>query len=254
MLAETALTGLQRFEWRLLVPLLHSLVDAVLADFGAQEAEVCVHACVPVGQTAPRGRSGAVQLCLVMIATRRPCSTGLGTHFARIAAYCRSTSTALPSQTVVALQVEGPPRPPPAGFESVDALASRLHALLDGHEAAPFTLQRLCEVLLEPRRQYARLDKVVRRGGSWVRWDRAPAAGNLSAACWVGARDADVGSRQEHRACMVCKGMPPVNTCIYAQRTAAAAATDISGTCRGRFAAAFPNACALCYCPPGAGD
>lgn len=96
VLAETALTGLQRYEWRLLAPLLHSLVDAVLADFGRQEAEV-----------------------------------------------------------------EGPPRPPPAGFESVDALAARLHALLDGHEAAPFTLQRLCEVLLEPRRQYARLDKVA---------------------------------------------------------------------------------------------
>ncbi|KAL4458305.1 hypothetical protein ABPG75_013170 [Micractinium tetrahymenae] len=96
VLAETALTGLQRYEWRLLAPLLHSLVDAVLADYGRQDAEV-----------------------------------------------------------------EGPPRPPPAGFESVDALAARLHALLDGHEAAPFTLQRLCEVLLEPRRQYARLDKVA---------------------------------------------------------------------------------------------
>ncbi|KAL4423113.1 hypothetical protein ABPG77_004796 [Micractinium sp. CCAP 211/92] len=96
VLAETALLGLQRYEWRLLAPLLHSLVDAVLADFGRQEAEV-----------------------------------------------------------------EGPPRPPPAGFESVDALGARLHALLDGHEAAPFTLQRLCEVLLEPRRQYARLDKVA---------------------------------------------------------------------------------------------
>lgn len=40
MLAETALTGLQRYEWRLLAPLLHSLIDAVLADFGGQEAEV----------------------------------------------------------------------------------------------------------------------------------------------------------------------------------------------------------------------
>lgn len=42
MLAETALTGLQRYEWRLLAPLLHSLVDAVLADYGRQEAEVSV--------------------------------------------------------------------------------------------------------------------------------------------------------------------------------------------------------------------
>lgn len=44
VLAETALTGLQRYEWRLLAPLLHSLVDAVLADFGRQEAEVSAHA------------------------------------------------------------------------------------------------------------------------------------------------------------------------------------------------------------------
>ncbi len=27
---------------------------------------------------------------------------------------------------------------------------------------APFTLQRLCEVLLEPSKQYTRLDKLVR--------------------------------------------------------------------------------------------
>jgi hypothetical protein len=33
VLAETALTGLQRYEWQLLLPLLHSLVDSVLADF-----------------------------------------------------------------------------------------------------------------------------------------------------------------------------------------------------------------------------
>lgn len=76
-----------------------------------------------------------------------------------------SAASPRPPAPVWALQVEGPPRPPPAGFESVDALAARLHALLDGHEAAPFTLQRLCEVLLEPRRQYARLDKVVSGGG-----------------------------------------------------------------------------------------
>lgn len=55
----------------------------------------------------------------------------------------------------------GPPRPPPPGFEGSESLAARLHSLLDSFDAAPFTLQRLCEVLLEPRKQYARLDKVV---------------------------------------------------------------------------------------------
>ncbi|PSC69679.1 serine threonine-phosphatase 4 regulatory subunit 2 [Micractinium conductrix] len=96
VLAETALTGLQRYEWRLLAPLLHSLIDAVLADFGGQEAEV-----------------------------------------------------------------DGPPRPPPAGYPSLEALQAALHRQLDQHDLAPFTLQRLCEVLLEPRKQYAHLEKVA---------------------------------------------------------------------------------------------
>ena len=39
MLAETALTGRQRYDWRLLLPLLHSLVDAVLADYTRQQEE-----------------------------------------------------------------------------------------------------------------------------------------------------------------------------------------------------------------------
>ncbi|PRW59457.1 mediator of RNA polymerase II transcription subunit 12 isoform X1 [Chlorella sorokiniana] len=94
VLAETALHGRQRYEWRLLLPLLHALVDVVLAEYAPPEDE-------------------------------------------------------------------GPPRPPPPGFENAESLAARLHALLDGFEAAPFTLQRLCEVLLEPRKQYARLDKVT---------------------------------------------------------------------------------------------
>ena len=65
---------------------------------------------------------------------------------------------------------QGPPRPPPPGFEGAESLGARLHSLLDGFEAAPFTLQRLCEVLLEPRKQYARLDKVVRaRAGAGMR-------------------------------------------------------------------------------------
>lgn len=54
----------------------------------------------------------------------------------------------------------GPPRPIP-GIGSPEDLAARLHGLLDSYSAAPFTLQRICEVLLEPRKQYSRLDKVV---------------------------------------------------------------------------------------------
>ncbi len=48
------------------------------------------------------------------------------------------------------------------GGESAEQLRGRLLHLLDGfQDDAPFTLQRLAEVLLEPRKQYARLDKLV---------------------------------------------------------------------------------------------
>ena len=54
----------------------------------------------------------------------------------------------------------------PPGFDSPADAAARLHGLLDGFAEAPFTLQRLCEVLCEPRKQYNRIDKVV----SGERW------------------------------------------------------------------------------------
>ncbi|GAB4822185.1 hypothetical protein N2152v2_009231 [Parachlorella kessleri] len=57
-------------------------------------------------------------------------------------------------------QLEGPPRPMPGGG-SPDSVRSGLHSLLDSFSEAPFTLQRLCEVLLEPRKQYRRLDKLA---------------------------------------------------------------------------------------------
>ena len=74
---------------------------------------------------------------------------------------------------------EGPPRPPPPGFEGWPSPAARLHSQLDGLEGAPFTLQRLCEVLLEPRKQYSRFDKLVGGGSGsdereWVQWERCP--------------------------------------------------------------------------------
>ncbi len=56
----------------------------------------------------------------------------------------------------------GPPALLPGG-ESGEGARRRLRGDLEAfaHEA-PFTLQRLAEVLLEPRKQYARLDKLVR--------------------------------------------------------------------------------------------
>lgn len=56
----------------------------------------------------------------------------------------------------------GPPVLLPGG-ESGEAARRRLCDNLEGFEAeAPFTVQRLAEVLLEPRKQYTRLDKLAR--------------------------------------------------------------------------------------------
>ena len=59
-------------------------------------------------------------------------------------------------------KVEVGPALPLSGGETAEGLRSRLLQLLDGFDdEAPFTIQRLAEVLLEPEKQYARLDKLV---------------------------------------------------------------------------------------------
>ena len=57
---------------------------------------------------------------------------------------------------------------PPAGNgQSVADLIERLTKAVRAHtDAAPFTLQRLAELLLEPQKQYARLDKLVQSPSS----------------------------------------------------------------------------------------
>lgn len=54
----------------------------------------------------------------------------------------------------------GPPRPL-ANHESLPDLQKRLQQYLDSFTEAPFTFQRLCELLVEPQKQYAHLHKVV---------------------------------------------------------------------------------------------
>eukprot|EP00966_Prymnesium_polylepis_P094474 2186748-Prymnesium_polylepis.1 len=41
-----------------------------------------------------------------------------------------------------------------AAGESYSTVLQRLHALLDEFSSAPFTIQRLCELLLDPHRVY----------------------------------------------------------------------------------------------------
>jgi hypothetical protein len=57
----------------------------------------------------------------------------------------------------------GPARPIRDGSSdsSVQQLAERFSRMLSGFESHPWTLQRLCELLLEPQKQYKRLHKLV---------------------------------------------------------------------------------------------
>ncbi|GMH39194.1 hypothetical protein BSKO_07092 [Bryopsis sp. KO-2023] len=54
----------------------------------------------------------------------------------------------------------GPPRPFPFG-DTLEGCYDVLVGHLEALSGAPFTIQRLCEVVLEPQKQYSRLDKVV---------------------------------------------------------------------------------------------
>ena len=55
----------------------------------------------------------------------------------------------------------GPPLPL-ADDNSLADLQSRLHGYVNCFTEAPFTFQRLCELLVEPHKQYTYLHKVVR--------------------------------------------------------------------------------------------
>lgn len=58
----------------------------------------------------------------------------------------------------------GPARPILGSTDdTVAALAERFSKLLSGFDSHPWTLQRLCELLLEPQKQYKRLHKLVRQ-------------------------------------------------------------------------------------------
>jgi hypothetical protein len=95
MLAETALTGVIRYPWALMQPVIAALLDVVLDSFSADQA-----------------------------------------------------------------QETGPQRPM-SGGRSLQQAREELHALLIALPGAPFTMQRLAELLLEPRKQYNRTDKLV---------------------------------------------------------------------------------------------
>lgn len=62
---------------------------------------------------------------------------------------------------VILIQLDLPeyPNVDPFNYETMkNALLERLEAF----HAAPFTVQRICELLIDPRKQYSRIDKFMR--------------------------------------------------------------------------------------------
>eukprot|EP00878_Enallax_costatus_P009286 GHUV01009706.1.p1 GENE.GHUV01009706.1~~GHUV01009706.1.p1 ORF type:complete len:316 (+),score=119.92 GHUV01009706.1:236-1183(+) len=55
----------------------------------------------------------------------------------------------------------GPARPLGSGDSDVAATVNRFTGLLGQFQGSPWTLQRLCELILEPRKQYQRLHKLI---------------------------------------------------------------------------------------------
>lgn len=57
------------------------------------------------------------------------------------------------------LEIPNYPNVDPFNYES---MKSSLLERLELFNAAPFTIQRLCELLIDPRKQYSRIDKFMR--------------------------------------------------------------------------------------------
>ena len=55
----------------------------------------------------------------------------------------------------------GPARPMEGGATPADFRQRLADLIADFEEGPPFTIQRLCELLLEPRKQYSEFDKLV---------------------------------------------------------------------------------------------
>ena len=73
----------------------------------------------------------------------------------------------------------GPPRPL-SNDETLSQMIDRFKGYLLEFHDAPWTLQRICELLLEPHKQYTKLHKVV---GGAVHCSHAPRPGRSSP--WV---------------------------------------------------------------------
>ena len=91
---------------------------------------------------------------LIALGVGAPCRTSLRLHGRIPQPVC-----ALP-QVLVSYDAEMHVEVGPPGPDCVSATIDRFKGLLAAFSDAPWTFQRLCEILLEPKRQYTRLPKV----------------------------------------------------------------------------------------------
>lgn len=110
-----------RYNWLLLKPLVLYMLDSVLQDFDAESKVEVSCTCVTS----------------VLRTISQP-------HAQTAFCWCQI----------------GPPLPL-ANDNSLADLQSRLHGYVNCFTEAPFTFQRLCELLVEPHKQYTYLHKVV---------------------------------------------------------------------------------------------
>ena len=70
-----------------------------------------------------------------------------------------TSNCSLPS--ILPVDQVGPVRPMEGGAAPADFRQRLGDLIADFSEGPPFTIQRICELLLEPRKQYSEFDKLV---------------------------------------------------------------------------------------------
>ncbi len=157
LVAEMALTGIIRYPWPLVRPLMQHLLETQLRRFdesssvevGGGPLKSLMSCCLPAARFAAHCNNNP-EVGRHRIHPPPPLS------FTRRRRRRRNKTTPTP-------QV-GPARPVLIDGEALDALIEQLGSYLEGFEAAPWTAQRLAELLLEPGKQYTQLHKLVRQG------------------------------------------------------------------------------------------
>lgn len=140
-------SAVRRYQWALLRPLMSYLLELQLRRFDQSSGVEVRGRPKPAAARTLRARRPARRL------------------HAAIATTPKLHNAARPHAIHNAPLQVGPARPVLLDGEALETLIDRLRSYMDGFDAAPWTAQRLAELLLEPGKQYRQLHKLV---GSWV--------------------------------------------------------------------------------------